>query len=70
MILGYGEQGIISGVENGVAISVDLFQKPNRKAYNGMYLVILKATEKLGLITLTVKSKGLKRNCISILTKK
>jgi len=62
-------EGSIAGVDNGDATSLDSFQEPNRKAYNGMCLAILKSTEKAGAISLVAKSKGLKSTKLTVKTK-
>ncbi len=50
--------GEIVATDNGDATSFESFQSPDRKAYNGLALVIIRATAP-GKITLTAKSDGL-----------
>ena len=50
--------GEIVATDNGDATSFESFQSPDRKAYNGLALVIVRATAP-GKITLTAKSDGL-----------
>ena len=51
--------GEIVAVDNGDATSFEPFQASERKAYNGLALVIVRATAP-GKITVTAKSEGLK----------
>jgi beta-galactosidase len=51
--------GEIVATDNGDATSFESFQSPDRKAYNGLALAIVRATGP-GKITLTAKSDGLK----------
>jgi beta-galactosidase len=59
--------GQIVAVDNGDATSHDSFQSDNRKAYNGMCLVIVKAEKgKAGIITVKGESRGLKSASVQI----
>jgi beta-galactosidase len=53
-------QGVIAGVDNGLQTSMESFKAPFRKAYNGLCLLVVRATEKKGNITITANSKILK----------
>ncbi|MBI9019192.1 MAG: DUF4982 domain-containing protein [Phycisphaerae bacterium] len=62
--------GQIVAVGNGDATSHEPFQASQRKAYNGMALVIIKSYKgKIGTITLTAKSDGLSTAKVKIATK-
>ncbi|WP_066631023.1 glycoside hydrolase family 2 TIM barrel-domain containing protein [Labilibacter marinus] len=53
--------GKIVGVDNGSQISLESFQAPQRKAFNGLALAILNSNQgEAGTIKLVAKSKGLK----------
>ncbi len=59
--------GKIVAVDNGDATSHDPFQASNRKAYNGMCLVIVKAEKGgTGAFTVRAESKGLKGSAVTI----
>jgi beta-galactosidase len=62
--------GFITGVDNGFQASLEPFKANYRKAYNGLCLAIIRATEKKGTIKLTATSVGLKSTSITINTKK
>ncbi|HWI90076.1 MAG TPA: glycoside hydrolase family 2 TIM barrel-domain containing protein [Flavisolibacter sp.] len=53
-------EGEIAGVDNGLQTSTELFRSSFRKAYNGLCLLIIKAKENKGNITVTASSKSLK----------
>ncbi len=61
--------GEIVGVDNGDATGHESFQSNERDAYNGLCLVIVRATNKAGEITLRAASEGLKNGAIVILSK-
>ncbi|WP_443939401.1 beta-galactosidase GalB [Pedobacter sp. MW01-1-1] len=63
-------EGFIAGVDNGFQASLESFKAKQRKAYKGLCLAILQATEKTGTIKLTAKSVGLKASSITITTEK
>ncbi|MGZ3871659.1 MAG: glycoside hydrolase family 2 TIM barrel-domain containing protein [Mucilaginibacter sp.] len=56
--------GIIAGVGNANPESLESDQLPERKAWRGKCLVIIKSTGKPGEITLTVNAVNLKRNAV------
>jgi len=59
--------GEIVAVDNGDATDHDSFQMTNRRAYNGMALVILRSIKgKPGKINLTANSGGLRSSAVSI----
>ncbi|WP_316829881.1 beta-galactosidase GalB [Pedobacter aquatilis] len=62
--------GFIAGVDNGFQASVEPFKANYRKAFHGLCLAILQATEKSGTIQLTATSKGLASSFITINTGK
>lgn len=53
-------QGFIAGVDNGFQASLEPFKANYRKAYHGLALAIIQATEKKGTIKLTATAEGLK----------
>ncbi|WP_316807877.1 beta-galactosidase GalB [Pedobacter agri] len=61
--------GFIAGVDNGFQASVEPFKANYRKAFHGLCLAILQATEKAGSIKLTATAKGLSSSSITINTK-
>ncbi len=52
--------GFIAGVDNGYQASLEPFKANYRKAFNGMCLLIVQATEKAGEIKITATADGLK----------
>jgi beta-galactosidase len=58
--------GFIAGVDNGSETDLDLFKADQRKAFNGMALVIIQSNGQKGSIKLTAISKGLQTNTIKI----
>jgi beta-galactosidase len=61
-------EGFIAGVDNGYQASLEPFKANYRKAFNGMCLLILQATEKAGEITVTATSQGLKTERLTLKT--
>src|SRR4030095_11837062 len=61
--------GTIVGVGNANPVSLESYQLPRRKAWQGKCLVILKSKEKAGNITLTATSPGLPPAKLAIKTK-
>ncbi|MBN2212889.1 MAG: DUF4982 domain-containing protein [Bacteroidales bacterium] len=59
-------EGFIAGVDNGSQISHESFRANQRKAFNGMCLVVLQSTEKRGEITLKATADHLKGSEIEI----
>ncbi|MFR9651955.1 MAG: glycoside hydrolase family 2 TIM barrel-domain containing protein [Rikenellaceae bacterium] len=62
--------GEIIGVDNGNPISLEPFQAPYRKAFNGLALAIIRSGEQASEVTLKASSKGLKGDTITIKTEK
>jgi len=62
--------GFIAGVDNGFQASLEPFKANYRKAFHGLCLAILQATEKTGTIKLTASSAGLSSSSITINTTK
>ena len=50
--------GTIAGVGNANPVSLESYQKPQRKAWNGRCLVIIKSQASTGVIKLTASSAG------------
>jgi beta-galactosidase len=51
--------GTIIGVGNANPVSLESYQLPQRKAWQGRCLVIVRSTEKAGIITLTASVDGM-----------
>jgi len=62
-------EGIIAGSDNGYQADLESFKGPSHKAYNGLCLIMVQATEKTGAIHLTVKAPGLSSGNIQLQTK-
>ena len=62
-------EGTIIGVGNANPTSIESYQLPQRKAWQGRCLVVIKSTHKSGTITLKASGDGLKNSEISIQTK-
>jgi beta-galactosidase len=58
--------GVIVATDNGDATSHDSFQSTSRKAFNGMCLVIVKATKGAASFKVRADSKGLKSASVTI----
>ncbi len=63
-------EGKIAGVDNGLQTSHEPFKANYRKAFNGMCLVVIQSTEKIGDITLKATSDGLEESTVKISSKK
>lgn len=61
--------GELLAVDNGNQTSLESFQASHRKAFSGMCLAIVKASNTAGKITLYAKSKGLKSSKVDIVSK-
>jgi beta-galactosidase len=59
-------QGVLAGVGNGKPYGTESFQKPQRSAFKGRCLAVLKSTPKPGAITLTATSAGLASDSVTI----
>lgn len=59
-------QGTIVGVGNANPVSTESYQLPQRKAWKGRCLVIVKSTKQAGIIKLQAFSRGLKPASIII----
>jgi len=64
------EGGTIAGVGNANPVSVESYQLPQRKAWQGRCLVIVKSPGKAGKITLTASVSGLQSSKLVITTTK
>ena len=62
-------EGKVVGVGNGNPASIESFQKPYRKAYEGRCLLVVKASGTVGKISVISESKGLKSDGIEIISK-
>lgn len=58
--------GVIEAVGNANPMSLESYQLPTRKAWQGRAMVIIRSTEKEGIITVTVSSKNLQQQKISL----
>ncbi|MEA5404828.1 beta-galactosidase GalB [Arcicella sp. DC2W] len=61
-------QGSIAGVDNGYQASLEPFKANYRRAFNGLCLAIVQASEKAGKITLKASAEGLQSDTIMIET--
>jgi len=61
--------GEVAGVDNGNEISLEPFQASERKAFNGMALVVIKGNHTAGLIQLEASSPGLKSAKLDVSSK-
>jgi beta-galactosidase len=59
-------EGTITAVGNGNPISHESYQAPQRKAFHGLCLVVLKSKKKEGTIRLSASSSGLKSDTTEI----
>lgn len=62
--------GSIAGVDNGYQASLEPFKANYRRAFNGLCLAIVQASEKAGKITLKASAEGLQSDTIMIETTK
>lgn len=56
----------IAGVDNGSQTSMEPFNIPQRSAFKGKCLVVIKAGNKKGVITVTASADGLKSSAVSL----
>ncbi len=61
--------GFIAGVDNGYQASLEPFKANYRKAFNGMCLLIVQATEEAGDIKITATTDGLKNGALTLKSK-
>ncbi|MCW3785977.1 beta-galactosidase GalB [Plebeiibacterium sediminum] len=61
--------GFIAGVDNGYQASLEPFKANYRKAFNGMCLLIVQATEEAGDIKITATTDGLKNGVLTLKSK-
>jgi len=59
-------EGFIAGVDNGNPVSMESFKAPQRKAFNGMCLVIIQSTSKKGSVKLTATSDGIAGSSVTL----
>lgn len=60
--------GVIVGVDNGNAASVERYKDNKREAFNGKALVIVQSSKNAGSFTLTATSNGLSTDTINVYT--
>lgn len=60
--------GVIVGVDNGNAASIERYKDNKREAFNGKALVIVQSTKNAGSFTLTATSNGLSSDTINVYT--
>lgn len=56
----------IAGVDNGSQTSMESFNAPQRSAFKGKCLVVIRAGKKKGAITVTASAEGLKASAVSL----
>lgn len=56
----------IAGVDNGSQTSMESFNAPQRSAFKGKCLVVIRAGNKKGAITVTASADGLKASAVSL----
>ncbi|MED5017656.1 Ig-like domain-containing protein [Paenibacillus chibensis] len=59
-------QGIIAGVDNGNAASVERYKDNKRKAFSGKALAIIQSNKQSGQITLSVSAAGLRGDSVKV----
>ena len=59
-------EGALAGVDNGNPVSMESFKEPQRKAFNGMCLLIVRSTGKPGMIHVTATANGLTSSILRI----
>ena len=62
-------EGKIIGVDNGLETDHNSFKLKERKAFNGLCLVVIQSNEKAGKITLNAASDGMKETTIELKSK-
>ncbi|GAA4236699.1 beta-galactosidase GalB [Postechiella marina] len=60
--------GELAAVGNGDQRSLELFQQPSRKAFNGLCLLVIKSNENAGEIKITATANGLKEATLNLIT--
>lgn len=60
------DSGKIIGVDNGNIISHEAYQAPERQAYNGKAIAIIKATQNVGKIEIKASAEGLQEGSTTI----
>ncbi|MFO8055130.1 MAG: glycoside hydrolase family 2, partial [Bacteroidales bacterium] len=63
-------EGKLLAVGNGDPTSLESYQQPYRKAYEGKCLLVVKSSDKEGQIKVEAKSRGLKTNEITLINSK
>ena len=58
--------GVLAAVGNGDPASLESFQQPQRRAWEGRGLLIVKSTRKTGTIRVTASGEGLKAGTAEI----
>ena len=62
-------EGSLAGTDNGYPASHESFQGPQRQAFNGLCLAIVKSTRKQGAITIQATGAGLAPGHLTLETK-
>lgn len=63
-------EAVVAGTDNGYQASLESFKLPERKAYNGSCLLIVRTTEKAGSIEVSAAALGLRSGKIMLVSKK
>jgi beta-galactosidase len=58
--------GLIEGVDNGDPVSHESFKANQRKAFHGLCLVVVKGSDKKGIINLKASAEGLESTSVTI----
>lgn len=61
-------EGVLAAVGNGNQRSLESFQVPHRKAFNGLCLLVVKSTSNTGVIKVKASAEGLQESEIQIST--
>ena len=59
-------KGRLAGTDNGNPVSMESFQTPARKAFNGMCLAVIQSTGRAGNISLRVSAENLPAVTVNI----
>jgi len=62
-------KGLLAGTDNGNPVSLESFQTPARKAFNGMCLAVIQSTGKPGNISLKLSAENLPPVTVNIVAR-
>jgi beta-galactosidase len=62
-------EGTLAGVDNGNPVSHESFKAPERKAFHGLCLAVIKSSTRTGSIELVAESDGLSPASVTLNTK-